>query len=156
MPRTSESRAVYWTTYSEPGSKPFFPQIFAGSGVPGKGFAEQSAKAHSEAGILVGAVLAEVRRANVALAVSRVTGTWYVRPTYCVVRRSNVFVPGLMSIRRSITAPVIDEPSGFLAMGTVSVWALSRGRRSPCQPLMTVTCPSSEALAVPLPRFGTR
>ena len=36
-----------------------------------------------------------------------------------------------------------SEPSGFLAMGTVSIWALSRGRRSPCQPLMTVTWPSS-------------
>src|ERR1051325_5086172 len=62
MPITKGSLAVYTRTYSEAGSKPSFRQILAGSGLPGKGVAEQSANAQLAAGTDVGRALVEMRR----------------------------------------------------------------------------------------------
>ena len=60
-----------------------------------------------------------------------------------------------MSIRRAKTGPVMEDPSGFFAIGTVMVWKLARGVRSPCQPLTTLTCPSGDPTGPPAPRLGT-
>ena len=63
-------------------------------------------------------------------------------------------VPGDALIRRAMTGPVIDEPFGYFATGTLIVCSPARGIRSPCQPETTPMRPSIE-LGVPLPRLGT-
>ena len=105
------------------GAKPFFRQICVGSGVPGNGFAAlQLAQAQSLLGIAVTPVTMPSMvswscDSRCACDVSRVTGL-YAMGFECSIIGEEL---GPLALRiRPMTGPVIDEPSGFFAMGTTA------------------------------------
>src|SRR5688572_8914299 len=156
------SLAVYTISYRRALLKPLRTQIRVGSGVPGNGTVRQSAKAQSALAIgttplFTPAGVSDVAVIKDACVVSRLAG---VRPS----PDSDWVVP-LGPTNRSHTGPVIDEPFGFLAIGTsmpsVLPLAVEIGI-SPCQALFSSTWPRRQRKpsapeygpAMP-PRFGT-
>src|SRR5579872_3299978 len=102
------------------GSKPSFAQIFAGSGVPGKGVFVQSANAQSELAIVIFGPSSVARFVRIAFDVSSVAGSWYTT-ALTALARGNVVAPLGELMKRAVNGPVTEVPSGFFAIGTTMV-----------------------------------
>src|SRR5665213_818173 len=107
-------------------SKPFFRQRRVGSGLPGNGVVRQSANAHSSEGTgatppLTPVFDSEVLEISVACFVSRLAG---VRPgpgreaVFMFAEKFTCSYPGTPAAKRTVTGPVTEDPSAFLAIGT--------------------------------------
>src|SRR5690242_1114127 len=91
--------------------------------------------------------VSEVLDIKVALLVSRLAG---VRPkpgndrVFTIPVDATTPLPGAPEAKRTTTGPVMDDPSGFFATGTLipsRALAGSMGK-SPCQPLASTTYPA--------------